>query len=496
MKDSKYQKDIYKKIQNSNHSILITAVAGSGKTHTIVNSLKYTPKGCDKVFLAFNNTIVEELKKKIKDKEIIISTMHSICWRALLKHNNFKAKLEKNKSNTHIKKFLKKFKIAEKRHGFVTYNCSKLLDLVRQNMIDVNEIEDVYNLANSHDLEFDEEIYKVLQSSLDSMNRDFKVFDFTDMIYRCVIDNVRLPQFDFVYVDEGQDLSKVQHKIIKSLIKKRGGRLIAVGDPKQAIYGFAGADSDSYDNLRTLVENTIELPLNVNYRCGKEIIKYAKELNPSIEAFDGQIDGEVSNSTISQVKSGDWILCRNLKPLVIVNLHLTLRGIKSFIKGRDIGSGLETYIKKMNCKTLNSLIKKCELEILSECSKLKRKGVKNPLKTEKVDKMSQRYDMIRVLSRNCNSIQDLIQHIRFVFKDEGDGVCLSTIHKSKGLENDVVFFLCPELIPSRYAVMEWQKIQEMNLLYVAITRAKKRFHTITDYEKIEKEITKRLKDER
>jgi superfamily I DNA/RNA helicase len=49
---------------------------------------------------------------------------------------------------------------------------------------------------------------------------------------------------------------------------------------------------------------------------------------------------------------------------------------------------------------------------------------------------------------------------------------LSTIHKAKGLENDRIFFLCPELIPSKYATQPWQYEQEANLKYVAITRAK------------------------
>jgi len=60
-----------------------------------------------------------------------------------------------------------------------------------------------------------------------------------------------------------------------------------------------------------------------------------------------------------------------------------------------------------------------------------------------------------------------------IFSDDTRGIVLSTIHKSKGLENDRVFFLLPELLPSRFATMDWQLEQEENLRYVAITRAKK-----------------------
>ena len=494
MKDSLFQKKIYREVGLGNGSILINAAAGSGKTTTILKSLKFTKSRTDKVFLAFNNSIVDELKEKIKDRNIKVSTMHSLCWSSLMRHYNFKVKLDKSKTNSHINKFLKKSKIEQKKYGFVTYNSSKILDLIRLNLIDVDDKEVVENLANFHDLEFDDEIYDIVKKSLVSMNKDKKVFDFTDMIYRAIIDNVKIPRFDFVYVDECQDLSMVQHEVIKRVVKKNG-RVIAVGDPRQAIYGFAGADSSSFNNLKNITEKVIELPLNENYRCGKEIIKRAQKINPNIIAFKGSINGLVEDdSDISLIESGDWVICRNVKPLVFLNMYLTLKGKKSFIKGRDIGFGLENYIKKLNCSSLDSLEKKFESEILSECSKLKKKGVKNPMKTEKIDKMSQRYDMVRVLSENCLSIKDLLSHIRSVFKDEGDGICLTTIHKSKGLENRRIFFLAPELIPNRFAVMDWQLVQEQNLEYVGITRAKEELHFIPEhkYEKIEKFIKKKI----
>lgn len=493
MKDSKYQTKIYKEISDGNGSLIIVACAGSGKTTTIVNSLKYTKKGTDKVFLAFNNTIIDELKTRIKDKSVNITTMHSICWKALMKHYNYKVELNKGKSIKHIEKFIKKLKIQDKRKGFISYNCSKLLDLVRQNMVDVDEREDVELLAQAHDLDFDAEIYEVLQLSLASMNKDYRMFDFTDMIYRAILDNVRMVKYDYVYVDEGQDLSKIQHAVIKKLIKPKTGRMIAVGDPRQAIYGFAGADSESFDNLRNLVSSIKELPLNVNYRCPRSVIKLAQTINPNIEACDTAEEGFVGEGSITKVKAGDWVLCRNVKPLVMLNLHLTSIGIKSFVKGKDIGFGLESYIKKLNCATLDKIEKKCDLEILMESSKLKRKGVKNPLKTEKIDRMMQRRDMIKILSMQCQSIKELIAHIKAVFKESGDGICLTTIHKSKGLENERIYFLCPELLPSKYAVMDWQKEQEENLEYVAITRAKEELIYVNDFAKIEKEIILKLK---
>ena len=85
----------------------------------------------------------------------------------------------------------------------------------------------------------------------------------------------------------------------------------------------------------------------------------------------------------------------------------------------------------------------------------------------------QRIEVIQCLCEEVESVKELRKLIEGIFSDDINGIILSTIHKAKGLENDRVFFLCPELIPSRFATMDWQFEQEQNLKYVAITRAKK-----------------------
>ena len=72
---------------------------------------------------------------------------------------------------------------------------------------------------------------------------------------------------------------------------------------------------------------------------------------------------------------------------------------------------------------------------------------------------------------NVQQLKDMIANI---FSDDVQGIMLSTIHKAKGLENENVYFLCPELIPSKFATQPWELEQEENLRYVAITRAKQK----------------------
>ena len=81
-------------------------------------------------------------------------------------------------------------------------------------------------------------------------------------------------------------------------------------------------------------------------------------------------------------------------------------------------------------------------------------------------------DVIECLADEVNTVSELKEMISSIFSDDVKGIMLSTIHKAKGLENDRVFFLLPELIPSKYATQDWQYEQERNLKYVGITRAK------------------------
>jgi len=476
---SKYQQTIFQEIENGKSSLVISAVAGSGKTTTLIECLNRVDDSLTSVFLAFNNAIVDELRNRIEKVGVTITTMHSFCWKALMNHYGFKCELRPNKSIKFIEKVCLSKGIEKDKLNYYMFVYSNMLDLIRQNFIE--DVDEIIKLGEKHSFLLSEDDGEYLLEILSLMNKDKKIFDFTDMIYRTIKDDVLLNKFDLVFVDESQDLSKIQ-QIIVSKIKTKRGRMIAVGDPSQAIYGFAGADVESYDNLKTLFANTIELPLSVNYRCGKRIVAEAKKINAQIEAFDGKEDGIVKSGFIDDIKDGDWVLCRNVKPLVIMNLYLLANDIKSFVRGDDIGMGLISMVNKTASTTIKTMKVKLLGTLMGERRKLKNLGVKNPDNTDKIDSLRNRIDVLTILSYDLIYTKDLKQRIKDIFKDEGKGVCLSTIHKSKGLENDVVHILCPELIPSKFAEQEWELKQEENLKYVAITRAKSKLVYLNDYE--------------
>lgn len=105
--------------------------------------------------------------------------------------------------------------------------------------------------------------------------------------------------------------------------------------------------------------------------------------------------------------------------------------------------------------------------------KLQKRGVRHPAYHPKMEILQQRIEVIQCLANEVDSVKELKSMIENIFSDDVKGIILSTIHKAKGLENDRIFFLMPELIPSKFATMDWQFEQEENLRYVAITRARK-----------------------
>lgn len=243
------------------------------------------------------------------------------------------------------------------------------------------------------------------------------------------------------------------------------------------INGFAGADIESFDKLRKM-PNTIELPLSVCYRCGKKIIESAKLIVPYIEANETAIDGEVKTVTdLTEVTESDMILCRVSAPLVSVCMKFIAHGKPAYVKGKEIGSNLINLIKKTKQDDLMLMFDMLANELYKVALKIsKKEGVS--VDEAKDDyayiALADKIECLRILSFGCSNSKDLMYRIEELFKDNSKGICLSTCHKSKGLEADNVYVIAPDKLPLKRCMnVEWKAEQEMNLLYVSITRAKK-----------------------
>ena len=490
------QQAIFDVAENDVCNILINAVAGSGKSTTIVNLAKRLPRDVKTIFLAFNRDIVRELREKLKDyPNVDVKTLHAFGLNEVrFRYKGTITDREKMIDESKISRII--MSLVHNWGPFLNDENEEDESLKLSYCSRVERIVDImrFCLPQSRDevIELCEKFDVMLMNGEIDRAKEVLIasrkindhFDFADMIYRPAVGDWRLKQYDIVIVDECQDLNRAQQAIIKKIVKPGTGRLIAVGDPKQAIYGFAGADNDSYDNLKNLLPNTKEMPLSVCYRCDQEIIKHAQPLVPQIQWRDGAAEGSVYQGSVSEVQPGDFILCRNTRPLVSLCLQLISKGKKATIKGADIGKNLVTMVKNTRVKGVEPLFNKLQRELDKMVTKCK---LKYPLK--EVDEiavianMKDKIEAIKAISdaNKCKSTEEICESITRIFTEDLEGIVLATMHKSKGLEANNVFILEKFRLPAKFAKQSWEIEQEKNLDYVARTRAKHKLVYINDW---------------
>jgi superfamily I DNA/RNA helicase len=517
-KPSPYQQKIYDFLTDEKGNAVVSAVAGSGKTTTILNAMDLIPHDKTVLFLAFNRSIAQELKERVPQRSTVhVKTVHGFGMSALnrdLSFEVFNGKYSKmlreimgflETSETDMEEAQKLiepygFKTDEMKMVYDMYvdwkeeqienpkgylsRVVQLCDLGRLNLINIEDevigIKQLEKIAKKHDVELvNGECYRAWMLIKLGIYYTEKI-DFTDMVFLPIIFKLRTYKYDYVFIDECQDLNACQRTLMLKAVKYETGRFIAVGDPHQAIYGFSGADSDSFKKL-TNIPNTIQLPLSVCYRCGKKIIEKAQSIIPHIQAFEGSGDGVVDyDADLTTIRDEDMILCRNTYPIVRLCLKLLSEGRKARIMGGDIGRSLIKMIedtkRKREAWTLENVFNRLYADLEKVLKNLmKKEGLteEEAKETNAYSVAKERIEVVEMLAKGCGDPQDVIDKIAKIFDDnQKGGIVLSTIHKSKGLEADRVLIIHPEKMPSKYATQDWEKEQEENLRYVAYTRAK------------------------
>lgn len=489
---SPFQERIYEFVRTGTGSAVVVAVAGSGKTTTIINALQYIPPEQTVQLLAFNKSIATELQTRIERLEmqrlqaglsfpsVKASTFHSACFAAVRGHlEGLRVEVTPRKLHMICRDWLTRTEM----DLYSSYIC-KLVGLAKGSGVgalipDETEIWNV--LTEHHDLTLDStdaDEEEAIQFARDLLKRSTEqaeedgLIDFDDQLYLVCKWNLILRPYDWVFVDEAQDTNPVRRAIARKALKDEG-RLIAVGDPHQAIYGFTGASHDAIDLIQEAFKAE-RLPLSVCYRCAKVIVTKAKTIVPQIEPAETAEEGKihyVSAATVGTVlSSSDAILCRNTAPLVSAAYSLIAKGIGCTILGRDIGEGLVGLVEKQRAKGIEALDEKLGIYLKRETEKLERRD-----QPGKAAAVRDRVECIRTIMDHLDELErtvpGLITKIRSIFTEGGNVLTLSTIHKAKGREWPKVGILRPDLIPSKWATKSWQLTQEQNLQYVAWTRA-------------------------
>lgn len=317
------------------------------------------------------------------------------------------------------------------------------------------------------------------------------VISFDDQVYYSTCVSGRFPLFPVVMVDEAQDLSPLMHAMLGKTLRP-DGRLIAVGDRRQSIYAFRGADSDSIGKIAKLRSNWLNLSLSVSFRCPKVIVKRQQSHAPGFRFADWAPEGKAGKAGRKGAEDlWEWswgdvvdslpspsaslaVLCRNNAPLVKLAFRLLRQRVPVQMAGRDIGQGLVALVKKLGEKGENegvgTLLGALDEWEQTESSKAMLMG-----NDDKATEISDRAESLRAVMElgEVSNRHSLLLAIEGLFNRDGR-VLLSTIHRAKGLEWDLVLHLDPWRVSGRRAKDAGGMIleQEMNLLYVAETRTR------------------------
>ena len=462
---STYQKDIFRDVAYGSGHTIIVARAGSSKTTSLVESIKYIPKKLKTLFVAFNKKIAEELNERINKSYCDTMTLHSLGFRAIRNAFGSDVVLNNDKAFYIAKELLEPFKASkQEQDDYETIqSLCNIVGLCKGHLIDtptkIDELMDKFGI-DVGDIDR-EDFIKLVCQCLKQCKNNKKVIDFNDMVWFCAVYNLSPGSYDRVFIDEAQDLNAAQIQLALSACKK-DGRICAVGDNFQAIYAFAGADSESINNIQKRL-NAKTLPLPISYRCATSIIKLAQELVPDIQPAPFAKEGSVSyikeKELLTSVAPGDFILSRVNAPLIKYCLKLLKMKVPANIQGRDVGANLSYLIKKSKKKTVESF-----LIWLTKWGKeeIKRLQEKNRDATIVIDKI----ECLENLCEEAKTLDDVKDNIKELFVDGDDSkrVILSSVHKSKGLERARVFVLGWTLRESNQ--------EECNIKYVAFTRAK------------------------
>lgn len=330
---------------------------------------------------------------------------------------------------------------------------------------------------------------------------------FDDQIYCSSLLGGRFPQFPVAVVDEDQDLSPLQIRMLGQALRP-GGRLLAVGDRRQAIYAWRGASGNAAELIRKHRSDWLDLPLMTTFRCPKAVVARQQSHVPGYKAAEGNPYGDVQvwEEPLALGASGLWepeawdgwsyrdvvkaaqaaapgdrptvaVVCRNNAPLIKLAFKLLRTGVGVEMLGRDIGRALVALAKKIlpedgtprdQCAGL------IEAWRLGEASLAQANGHE-----EKLESIGDRAGALQATleGADCRDAGNLRAMLARLFSREGGQITLSSIHRVKGLEYDLVIHLDPWRIPSKAAralggvVLE----QEFNARYVAETRTR---HTL------------------
>lgn len=498
--------------KDSKESMMVDAMAGTGKTTTLVMLAHALPPQ-PAIALAFNVTIKKELERRFPSywKIMTLNGLGHLAWMRALPREK-KIILDERKLGRLVTQTFKDYQYQGNEDAW-----SSVRTLVSKAMqvgivpasrphkgFRPDTLEQWAMLANENWLldMGETEIGLAREILTRSVAEGFEgTISFDDQVYLSVCFNGQFPRYGLLLGDEVQDWS-VMNRVMAQ--RTCSGRLILVGDPRQSIYSFRGADSDSMTRLRALRTQWIDLPLSVTFRCPKVIVDRQQHHAPGFTAFHSNKIGEVKKfqrypADGNRPQAGElptipiapqtwsWlqveklsahgtlaILCRNNAPLLKIAFKLLRQNTAVTMLGRDIGKTLVALSRKVlpdddmaapECVTTVNVWRDSQVALANANGQ-----------EEKVANLHDQAECLLAVieGARAETASAIRWYLKELFERASGHVVISTIHRAKGLEFSTVLHLDPWRIPSKFALQNpVQMQQEKNLLYVCETRTER-----------------------
>lgn len=508
---STYQQALFTTAKESDQHLLVQAVAGSGKTTSLVGLVQHLDLTKRVTIVAFNKRIQQELQSKMP-AAVNCKTAHSIGL-SLVKLVLRKVDIDSNKKynilrdegylDTVIGEFdnlgQKRLKKLRKQFPQLFVNAAGMLQLTLTDWVVPGKVRNTLEEQSTDLIKYLQElkasdsqiklVCNLLGEMLDKSIQVAKstgVIDFDDMIWLPNAWDISIPKGKepgTLLIDEAQDMSAA----ITGLYKRyalAGSRIIAVGDRNQSINGFAGAMPDAMDIFAKDM-NAQELPLSICYRCPTSHLDLARnfvqQIEPSPTAIKGEIIAVDFEDVLDKVKPGDLILSRKTAPLIDLCINIAIKGIPADLAGIDLASPLVNLLE--NHFIDDEAYSKFEETADDLVSKVDDQSMSNSAKASLLDSIYALQKCHKSLAADTgmdfNSFKFTLERLLNPKIRNHDGLRLSTIHRGKGTEADRTFILDADTLPWMVdGASDWQIQQEVNAAYVAVTRAKKVMHLV------------------
>jgi len=474
-------------IIHSNGDIRINAVAGSGKTTTIIEYAHARPANSNILYLAFNKTVKLEAKKRFVEKgmhNVQVETAHSLAYKHIVMGSGYKVRTQEYKSYE-VAELLgiqgsgekhTEYIIANHIQKFVSYFCNSDKRRVQElNYLDVVKDTKAKTFVNTFYPYILQKV-RILLAKMDKAEIDI-THDF--YLKKFQLSNPKL-YYDYILFDEGQDASPA----MLDIFLKQAATKVIVGDTHQQIYSWRYAvNSLEQANFPTF-------HLSTSFRFPQAIA----DLASGVLEWKRHL-GE--HQTVTIKGSGQPNESKSKAVIARTNLGLLLKAIEYVTERKS----LDKIYFEGNINSYTYADEGASLYDVLNLYNGKRGSIKDKL-IQSMNSMAELEDyiektedaqlamMVEIVEEYGNEIPDIIKslkekHISSDDRGKAD-IVFSTVHRCKGMEYDeiqiVKDFLTEEKLEKLVAekAVSHKLNEEINLLYVAVTRARQKVNIPVD----------------